>query len=196
MDSWKAWVAQNALPILADSTVNWAKTAVSAGMASSAVALPNTALETSIKDTSDYIGNKANVITQGGLSASGNILSQIARVALQADICRGNVQTGNENISNQKQTFFFGRVSVNAQTARIIDSFFDKYGYAINRIITPTITSRPYWNYLKTINCWISGNLPSDDKNSICKIFDRGITFWHDPAHMGEYALNNSPASP
>lgn len=193
MDSWKAWVAQNTLPLLADTSVSWAKTAVGAGIAGSAVSLPNLALEKSVADTSEIVQGKTNAISQGGLSATGSILSQVSRSAIQADVCRGNVNSGNVKLASNKQSFFYGRISVNYQTASVIDSFFDKYGYAINRIITPNIMSRPQWNYLKTIECTIRGNIPSDDKKDICDIINRGITFWHNPANLGDYSQPNAP---
>lgn len=193
MDSWKAWVAQNSLPLLANTTVSWAKTAIGASIGGSAVSLPNLALEKSIASTSDMVQGKANTIVQGGLSSTENILTQLARVSLQGDICRGNVNSGNVKLACHKQTFYGGRVSVDYMTASIIDSFFDKYGYAVNKIMTPSINTRPQWNYLKTIECLISGNIPSDDKKTICNIFNKGITFWHNPSNLGNYSLSNAP---
>ena len=53
--------------------------------------------------------------------------------------------------------------------------------------------SRPHWNYVKTIDCSISGSVPSDDEKTICNIFDKGITFWKNGNEIGNYSLDNRP---
>ena len=55
------------------------------------------------------------------------------------------------------------------------------------------MNSRPHWNYVKTIDCSISGSVPSDDEKTICNIFDKGITFWKNGNEIGNYSLNNRP---
>ena len=60
-------------------------------------------------------------------------------------------------------------------------------------IKTPNINSRPHWNYVKTINCVIVGEAPSDDIATICGIFNNGITFWKNGDEVGNYNLDNSP---
>lgn len=162
MDAWKAWVAQNSLPLVTKTLTS----AIIGGM----------------------IGADATMISQGM-----GTFTDIYQASIKADISRGNFNNGGVNFSHNKQTFFIGRASVNSEMARIIDSYFDRYGYAIKRTLVPTITSRPYWNYIKTVKCFIDGNIPSDAKKHICSIIDKGITFWHDPSTMGMYSLNNAP---
>lgn len=76
--------------------------------------------------------------------------------------------------------------------ARMIDDFFDMYGYATNRVKVPNRTIRPHWNFVKTSGCVVVGNAPSDDILTICKIYDNGITFWKNASEVGNYSLNNS----
>ena len=82
---------------------------------------------------------------------------------------------------------------VNNQYARMIDDFFDKYGYAVDNVKVPNISARPHWNYVKTHDCTITGSVPADDMKKICNIFNSGITFWKNGSEVGNYSLDNSP---
>ena len=62
--------------------------------------------------------------------------------------------------------------------ARKIDDYFDMYGYAINEVKVPNRSSRPYWNYVQTVNCNLRGNVSSAILNELKNIYDAGITFW------------------
>lgn len=90
--------------------------------------------------------------------------------------------------------FGFYKTSIQAQFARRIDDFFDMYGYATNRVKKPNISGRPQWNYVKTRNCTITGNIPSDDEAEICAIHDKGVTYWKNGNNVGNYSLNNRPS--
>lgn len=74
---------------------------------------------------------------------------------------------------------------------REMDNYLTVYGYAINEIILPTITSRSNWNYLQgdiNFTCNALGN----DKERIKEIFRKGVTVWHNPNNMMNYSLNNN----
>ena len=75
--------------------------------------------------------------------------------------------------------------------ARRIDQFFDVFGYQIDEKKIPNFTGRPSWNYVKTINANLGGNVPTDALALINKCLDAGVTFWH-TTQVGNYALANS----
>ena len=109
-------------------------------------------------------------------------------------------QRGNTNTSLTEQagmmTFNFYRKHIKKEYAKIIDSYFDMYGYKTNRVGVPILDARPCYNYVKTIGCSISGNAPSDAEREIEKIFDNGVRFWSATAVFGNYAStvnNNQP---
>ena len=54
------------------------------------------------------------------------------------------------------------------------------------------MSSRPHWNYTKTVDCTIVGGAPGDDIALIESYFNRGITFWKHPDEVGNYSLDNS----
>lgn len=88
-------------------------------------------------------------------------------------------------------SFEFSIVSVPYEYARIIDSYFDMFGYKVARNKIPNITGRKNWNYVKTIGCNISAPIPTDDLNEIVNMFDTGLTLWHNPDTFGDYTQPN-----
>lgn len=74
---------------------------------------------------------------------------------------------------------------------KIIDDYFTMYGYKVNSVKIPNITGRPNWNYVKTINANILGNIPQEDIQELKNIFDNGVTFWHNPDTFLDYSQNN-----
>ena len=89
--------------------------------------------------------------------------------------------------------FAFMHKHIREEFAIIIDQYFDMFGYATHRVKIPNRNSRPHWNYVKTKNCIIIGNCPSDDIKKMCSIYDSGITFWKNGNEVGNYELDNRP---
>lgn len=82
---------------------------------------------------------------------------------------------------------------ITEEFARIIDGFFNMYGYATHKVKKPNRNSRPHWNYVKTINCVIHGGVPANDLSAIERIYNNGITFWKNGSEIGDYSLDNRP---
>ena len=91
-------------------------------------------------------------------------------------------------------TFVIMKNRIREEYARVIDDYFSAFGYATKRLKHPNCSSRPHWNYVKTIGCTITGSVPCDDMAAICSIYDNGITFWKNGAEVGNYSLDNSPS--
>lgn len=85
----------------------------------------------------------------------------------------------------------FVTVTCNENRLKVIDNYFDAYGYAVNRIKMPELNSRPNWNYVKTSDITISGNIPTQAKEIIKSKFDRGVRLWH-TIDVGNYELSNT----
>ena len=86
-------------------------------------------------------------------------------------------------------------MSVRPEKAKIIDDYFSMFGYKVNSVKIPNITGRRYWNYVKTIGCYIDANIPQSDLQEIKDMFDNGITFWHDPTKFLDYSQSNTIVS-
>lgn len=83
-------------------------------------------------------------------------------------------------------------VTIDHEYAKILDNFFDRYGYACKLNKIPNRNVRPHWCYCKTVGCTITGGVPSDDLSKICSIYDNGITWWKNGSEVGDYSLNNT----
>lgn len=170
-DSFSAWLAQNSLPI--------GGSVASAGVAG--------------------IASLAGVTIPGigllaGASQVANLLGQGYKSAISADVARGNLNSGSVDVASGNKTFFGGRCCVSHQYAKMIDDYFSVYGYATRQVKYPNRSSRPHWNYVKTVDACVTGSAPADDTKKICEIYNKGITFWKNGSEVGNYALDNSPS--
>ena len=66
------------------------------------------------------------------------------------------------------------------------------FGYQVNSLKVPNITGRSNWNYVRCAQANIIGDVPQDDMNEIKKLFNTGITFWHNPSTYLDYSQNNT----
>lgn len=67
-------------------------------------------------------------------------------------------------------------------------------GYKTNRVKTPNITGRTYWNYIEigSHEEFVHGNLPNNYLEVINNIARKGVTIWHNHDNIGNYSLNNT----
>lgn len=56
-------------------------------------------------------------------------------------------------------TFGAFRLCVRKEFAILIDQFFDMYGYTTQSVKVPNVTGRRRWNYVKTRNTMMRGNV-------------------------------------
>ncbi|MBO7734546.1 MAG: hypothetical protein J6S67_18420 [Methanobrevibacter sp.] len=196
IDYWTAWLAQNTIPEAISAYTGMLNIAGSAGTSYMSASMGGLKSKPNYEQTSRQ--ETASAVQGAGASVAmvGDIVSRAYSASIHADVLKGSLNNANINVASGLQKFFAGRVSVNKQQAEIIDDFFDRYGYATNRVKVPNITSRASWNYVKTIGSNIDGNIPGDDKHLIDAIFDKGITFWHNGDNVDNYSLNNAPVSP
>lgn len=131
----------------------------------------------------------AGAVVSGAMSIA-NELGAVYQHSLQPNSAKGNVNAGDINVCDHKNGFYFYKMSIKEEYARIIDNYFNMFGYKINRVKVPNITGRSNWNYVKTINCNFDGDIPQTDLNIIKQMFNNGVTLWHNPSTIYDY--NNS----
>ena len=185
-DSYTNWLTQNAV----NMATEWKTAAIATGVG--------------------VVGGAARGALQGGtvgalVGAGAGILDNaggligVAREQMLAktsanlvpDQARGNINAGDIVFSKWSSMFTFMPMSIKAEYARCIDNYFSQFGYKCNRVKTPNIRGRRNWNYVKTIGCYIAGDIPQGDMQEIRDMFDRGITIWHNPANFANYNANN-----
>lgn len=122
----------------------------------------------------------------------GNIIGETHKAETMPDYARGNVNTGDYTFCFARNIISIYQMSVRPEYARIIDEYFSMFGYKINRVKTLQFNSRPNWNYIKTVGCNIDGDIPQEDLGTLRKMFDTGVTMWHNPSTMYDYSQNNN----
>lgn len=136
----------------------------------------------------------AGYMFTGAAGAIANSVAQIVDHATLPPQARG--QSGNSAmLALGLKDFAFIPMTIRAEFARIIDDYWTKYGYPIHRIGTPNLIARPHWTYIKTIGSDLTGSIPATDMAIIKACFDNGITFWRNGSEVGNYNLDNSPAT-
>ena len=111
------------------------------------------------------------------------------------DEVKGNIACGDIMYCYNKCRPKYYYMHIKEEYCKIIDKFFDQFGYQVNILKTPSIHTRTNWNYLKTKNCNFTGDIPQEYMCKIKAIFDNGITFWHNPTTMLDYTQTNSVIS-
>ena len=80
--------------------------------------------------------------------------------------------------------------TIREEYAEQITNYFKMFGYKVNKLEIPNTKSRESYNYIKSVDANIIGNVPSNDLSVIKGIFDRGVTIWHTD-NVGDYSLSN-----
>lgn len=163
-DTFRAYLAQNAGKI-------------TAGIGSTAVSV-----------SSNLISNRPDV--GSAISRVTHLLGSFRDASVLPDTIRGN-RASCMSYTKNKVGFIFYKYKLREEYLRIIDGYFNMYGYATHRVKKPNISKRPHWNYVKTKGCVLTGSLPADDMAKIHSIYDNGITFWKNGSEVGVYSLDN-----
>ena len=136
----------------------------------------------------DYSGALKQVA--GGAGVIAGVAANIARMRRVPNTAKGNTE-GNSKFQNGYAGWYYCTKCIRNEFAKIVDAFFDMYGYQVDIVKVPNREGRPSWNYVKTANACHYGNVPADDMARINAIYDAGITFWH-TSDVGNYSLSNA----
>lgn len=204
-DSFKAWLAQNA------GTIGAAGLTLAGSWASLVSVGPAALAGGGGGDPLGLVGGANNTPMLGGAvgptptqvnfgSPSKNLIgATLGAIGQLYDHKRRPPQmNGDINLSlsyqNSTLTFYYYNKHIREEYARIIDQYFDMYGYATHRVGTPNRMARRCYNFVKTVGCSIAGNVPADDTSTIQALFNRGIRFWRHTAVFGNYdpSVNNN----
>lgn len=125
-------------------------------------------------------------------SRTANTAQQVRQAQMTPPQAKGNAYNGTLAFTNGECRFTWRKMTIKAEYAKIIDDYFTMYGYKVNSLKVPNITGRSNWNYVKTIDVNIIGDVPQDDIAEIKSYFDRGITLWHNANTFLDYNQNNN----
>lgn len=94
------------------------------------------------------------------------------------------------NLTNKINGVYVMLKTIKPEYRERLTNYFKMFGYRVNSLEVPKLRYRESYNYIKTVNVNIVGNIPEMYLEAIKGIFDRGLTIWH-VDDIGNYNLNN-----
>lgn len=147
----------------------------------------NTAVRKGMAAATDKFGGLSMGAGALGLA---NFAGEVSKQSKIPDTQKG-ISSGNTLFGLHYMTYNVSDVVIRNEYAMIVDSFFDMFGYSIERILHPNITCRRSWNYIKMQDAQHRGNIPAPELAIINEAFNSGVTFWH-TWDISNYDLDNS----
>lgn len=188
-----ALTAQNSIKVNEQNTADTLATQLltADNSAMTALANSNLAYSTAMKNASTSQASAAlSAITSANI-ATAQLVAKKQDAEHQPSNMRGQIMAYSFNTALGEIGFAVLEKCVRKEYAQMIDDYFEKYGYAVRRLITPSILARPHWTYLKTCGCIIDGVINAQDAQTIKGIYDNGITTWKKLEEVGNYNLDN-----
>lgn len=185
-DTFRAWIAQN-------------KSSIGLSAMSSAMSILQGGASTALgiaaapfTGGASLLGTASGMGTMNaGIKDAMSLIAEVSDKSRQPATAHGKTLSENINAAFNITGITFYTMTCKREFAQIADSFFETYGYPINRITTPNLNSRSTWNYVKTQNCGLSGKVDISQLAQLRAIFDRGVTLWHTD-DVGNYGLLNN----
>lgn len=162
-----------------------------------------------INQTWSMVKNSVNAIG-GAVSGTGGVASGIMGIAdtlvnneqrqVIPDSAKGNTNNGDVCFATYSTMFQINKKSIRAEFARIIDDYFTRQGYKINRTKVPNMSHRQNYNFVQIAqddNVAYPNNHnnicpPATDLQEINNLFRRGITIWNNHTNLGDYSVSNN----
>lgn len=146
---------------------------------------------------STAISPETAVATTAGAFMEGMIESQ-DKEQIMPVVAKGNTNVGDVTYACGKTNFEYYQMSCKNEYAQICDQFLSRYGYKVNEIKTPNLSSRTKFNYIKigAFEELITGDIPASDLEEINNIFRKGVTIFHDYTTFGDYTQTNAIVTP
>lgn len=212
-DTYATWVAQNSVPMNNLTTAQEDKIAtrtnatrynqmldIGSGAASAILNLLGGNLG---KAAGNIIGTVDSAISSEIANRTQNKISNIDfntsmqnakyTASIQADTIHGTIGSGNTALAMGRPGFYAIRMFQPITALRKIDSYFDMYGYAVNKLDAVNLKARPHWTYCRVSDIHLSNaTMPSDELSEIKAIFENGVRFWVNIDEVGNFNLDNS----
>lgn len=126
-----------------------------------------------------------------GVLGISNTIGQIYQHSLVPPQAEGNINNGDVAFANGNLTFTLYQMSIKQEYAKLIDEYFDMFGYKVCRVKVPNKNHRSRYWFTKTIDVNIDGAIPMKDMKIIKNCYNNGITFWRNESEIQNYSLSN-----
>lgn len=171
-DIYTNWLTQNALNIGLSLTGDVAQI-IGGGL-----------IATATGGLAGIVGGSSIMSGIGGIT---DTIKQIHQMSFTPPQVKGNINNGDIITASGRNDFHFYDMSIKHEYARIIDGYFDMFGYKTCYVKVPYTNHRERYWYTKTIDVNIDGAIPNKDLQKIKDAYNNGITFWKNPSDIGNY---------
>lgn len=180
-DTFKLWLAKNQYGVALDTIGNIGQ--IVAGVMAMGASPVSGGISGAIG-----LGTIANG-AQGVLST----MNGVYQASREPNKAQGGGGKTNLLTSMKMNKFDFYVRFIKKEHAIAVDNFFTMYGYQTNKLKVPNVDSRPYFNYVQTVDVNIVGAIPNEDMEILKSIYNKGVTLWKSHATVGDYSVNNRP---
>lgn len=161
-------------------------------------ALANANAQASVNSQSTAIGNQLRQLTtqyQNQTNIQNAMDSYNARIH-DAKATADSIVTGSNDLMRQialdLNTLVLYVYKPTDEYKQKLEKIWNMRGYATNTVDYPNLKSKTSWNYIQTVKCNIKGTgIDPSDLEKIKRVFDNGITLWHNK-NVGDYSQLNS----
>lgn len=144
--------------------------------------------------TATGMGTMAGVgLIAGGVSSIANVINNNYVATVEPN--KSNIGAPKNNLltAMEENKFSFYIQRIKTSYAHVVDDFFTMYGYQTNKVKVPNCSSRPYFNYVQTIDVNLVGGIPTKDMTKLKAVYNKGVTLWKKNAIVGDYTVDNRP---
>lgn len=143
-----------------------------------------------------WVNQGARLASKAGVALSAvtsvyDAVKQVEYQQLHSKHLNGGIGGSALNAGIGRVGMRYRTMTIKQEFAKIIDEFFDRYGYRVNRYKVPELYSRNGYNFVKCAEAHVNGNIPNSAKERVEELLIAGVTFWHTTDVMN-YAIDNS----
>lgn len=130
----------------------------------------------------------------GGLAESAGTLANYAIEQnyhqIHSTSYGGTIAGSGLNFNQERVGFRLLSYIIKPEIAKIIDDYFTRFGYKVMVYKVPNTRTRSSFNYVKTVESQVGGNIPQEAIDILEKSLNRGITLWH-TVNVKNYDVEN-----
>jgi hypothetical protein len=152
--------------------------------------------QNAVNITSQIVSTGISIAEGNATSIASNIAGLIGNFysASLLPSITGGQNTGDVNFSARQNIFTLHHMRVKTENMRIIDDYFSRFGYQINRVKEANITGRQNFNYVEIGSSEEIGNgeVPTNFMDTINNACRKGVTIWHNHENLGNFNVSNN----
>ena len=192
--SWELWNSDNrflyisdnlsSIDVISDSFESWKATRGTTELFNAITGSVSAATNIGVGVST---GNILGVLS-GTNSLTGTLLSASQNYSIAANSANNMISGASSNISNYLLDWpIIEIVRPDNDSLKELDSYFNRFGYLVNKTAEPNLYQRQKWDYIQLSDCMITGKGSDEVKKKLEEIFRKGIRL-----HHGTYYDNTS----